>query len=74
MFNLIHFFPKLQTFTGAPEFKGSHEQANARYEKSLTWLWLSHASYLTFIGIPQATNLINMQPERAWGYDYRALS
>jgi hypothetical protein len=28
---------------------------------------LSHASYPTFIGAPQAKNLINMQPERTWG-------
>jgi len=67
MFNLIHFFPKLQPFPGAPEFKGTPEQANARYEKGLIWLWLSHASYPTFIGAPQARNLINMQPERTWG-------
>jgi hypothetical protein len=67
MFNLIHFFPKLQPFPGAPEFKGTPEQANAYYEKSLIWLWLSHASYPTFIGAPQAKNLINMQPERTWG-------
>ena len=67
MFNLIHFFPKLQTFPGAPEFKGTPEQANAHYEKSLIWLWLSHASYPTFIGAPQAKNLITMQPERTWG-------
>lgn len=67
MFNLIHFFPKLQPFPGAPEFKGTPEQANARYEKSLIWLWLSHASYPTFIGAPQARNLINIEPERTWG-------
>src|SRR5438045_9253365 len=67
MFNLIHFFPKLQTFPGAPEFKGTSEQANAHYEKSLIRLWLRHASYTTFIGAPQAKNLINMQPERTWG-------
>ena len=67
MFNLIHFFPRLQPFPGAPEFKGTPEQANARYEKSLIWLWLSHASYPTFIGAPQARNLINIQPERTWG-------
>jgi len=66
MFNLIHFFTKLQTFPGAPEFEGTPEQANARYEKSLMWLWLSHASYPTFIGAPQAKNLINIQPERTW--------
>jgi len=67
MFNLMHFFPKLQPFPGAPEFNGTPEQANAHYEKSLTWLWLSHASYPTFIGVPQARNLIDMQPERTWG-------
>jgi len=67
MFNLIHFFPRVQTFPGAPEFKGTPEEANAHYERSLIWLWLSHASYPTFIGTPQANNLINMQPERAWG-------
>ncbi|HEX3620440.1 MAG TPA: hypothetical protein VHU16_08710 [Candidatus Udaeobacter sp.] len=67
MFNLIHFFPTLQPFPGAPDFKGTPEQANAHYEKSLIWLWLSHASYPTFIGVPQAKNLINIQPERTWG-------
>ena len=66
MFNLIHFFPKLQTFPNAPEFKGTPEQANVHYEKSLMWLWLTHASYPTFIGVPQVRNLINMQPERTW--------
>jgi hypothetical protein len=67
MFNLIHFFPRVQTFPGAPEFKGTPEEANAHYEKSLMWLWLSHASYPMFIGVPHARNLINIQPERTWG-------
>ena len=64
MFNLIHFFPKVRMFPGAPEFKGTPEEANAYYEKSITWLWLSHAAYPLFGGAPQARNLINMQPER----------
>ena len=67
MFNLMHFFTRVQTFPGAPEFKGTPEEANARYEKGLIWLWLSHASYPTFIGVPQAQNLLNIQPERTWG-------
>jgi len=66
LFNLIHFLPRLQMFPGAPEFTGTPEQANAHYEKGLVWLWLSHASYPTFIGAPQARNLIDMQPERTW--------
>jgi hypothetical protein len=67
MFNLMHFFSHLQMFPGAPEFKGTPREANAHYEKSLIWLWLSHASYPTFIGAPQAGNLLNIQPERTWG-------
>src|SRR5262245_58739677 len=54
MFNLIQFFPRVQLFPGAPDFKGTSEQANRHYEKGLIWLWLSHASYPTFIGAPQA--------------------
>jgi hypothetical protein len=67
MFNLMYFFSRVQMFPGAPDFKGTPEEANAHYEKSLIWLWLSHASYPTFIGAPQTRNLINMQPERTWG-------
>jgi hypothetical protein len=67
MFNLMHFFARVQTFPDAPQFNGTPEEANAHYEKSLVWLWLSHASYPISIGAPQAKNLINMQPERIWG-------
>jgi hypothetical protein len=56
----------LRTFAGAPDFKGTPEESNAHYEKGVTWLWLSHASYPTFNGPAQTTNLINMQPERTW--------
>jgi hypothetical protein len=45
MLNLIRFYPQLHTFGGAPEFKGTPEEANAYYEKSITSLWLSHAAY-----------------------------
>jgi hypothetical protein len=67
MVNLIHFFPELRTFPGAPAFQGTPEESNAFYEKSITWLWLSHASYPIFGGSTQHKNLINMQPERTWG-------
>ena len=67
MFNLIRFFPELRTFPGAPEFKGTPKEANAYYEKSITWLWLSHAAYPIFSGTAQAKNLINIDPERQWG-------
>jgi hypothetical protein len=67
MFNLIHFFPQLRALPGAPEFKGTPQDANAYYEKSIRSLWLSRAAYLIFSGVPQANNLITMQPERTWG-------
>ena len=67
MVNLIHFLRQLRTFPGAPEFKGTPQEANAYYEKSIMWLWLRHAAYPIFSGVPQAKNLINMQPERTWG-------
>jgi hypothetical protein len=67
MFNLIHFLPQFRTFPGAPEFKGTPQEANAYYEKGIRWLWLRHAAYPIFSGVPQARNLINMQPERTWG-------
>ena len=67
MLNLIHFLPQFRTFPGAPEFRGTPQEANAYYERSIMWLWLRHAAYPIFSGVPQARNLINMQPERTWG-------
>jgi hypothetical protein len=67
MFNLIHFLPQLRTFAGAPDFRGTPQEANAYYEKRIMWLWLRHAAYPIFSGVPQAKNLLNMQPERTWG-------
>jgi hypothetical protein len=67
MFNLIHFFPQLRTFPGAPEFHGTPQESNVYYMKRIKWQWLSHAAYPIFDGVPQAENLINIQPERTWG-------
>ena len=66
MLNIISFFKGLHSFPGAPEFKGTPQEANAYYEKAIASLWLSHAAYPTFAGIPQARNLVNIQPEREW--------
>jgi hypothetical protein len=66
MLNLISFFKELRSFPGAPRFKGTPREANAYYEKAITSLWLSHAAYPTFSGIPQARNIVNIQPEREW--------
>ncbi|MBV8330145.1 MAG: hypothetical protein JOZ61_06735 [Verrucomicrobia bacterium] len=60
-------YPQLRTFAGAPEFKGTPEEANAYYEKSISSLWLSHAAYPIFAGASQTKNLINFHPETEWG-------
>jgi hypothetical protein len=67
MLNMISFFKTLHKLPGAPEFKGTPQEANMYYEKAITPLWLSHAAYPTFAGVPQAKNLVNIQPEREWG-------
>src|SRR5204862_6232641 len=54
------------TLPGASEFNGTLEDDNAHYERSLIWLSLCYASYPTFIGVPQAQNLLNIRPERTW--------
>ena len=56
-----------ELFPAPREFKGTPQEANAYYEKGIRWLWLRHAAYPIFSGVPQARNLINMQPERTWG-------
>ncbi len=66
MLNIISFLKELHSFPGAPEFKGTPQEANAYYEKAITSLWLSHAAYPTFAGVPQAKNLVSIQPEREW--------
>jgi hypothetical protein len=66
MVNLMHFLPQFRTFPGAPEFKGTPREANAYYEKGIKWLWLRRAAYPIFSGVPQARNLIHIQPERTW--------
>lgn len=68
MFNMIHFFPELRTFPGAPTWDGTPAEANKHYEDSITALWLSHASYPIFNGSAQSQNLINMVPERGWDH------
>jgi hypothetical protein len=64
MLNMIRFFPELRRWEGAPEFDGTPEEANAYYEKSLTKLWLKHASYPMVGGKVEGQNLIATQPDQ----------
>jgi hypothetical protein len=66
MFNLIHYFPELRKFPGAPDFKGTPYECNVHYMKSLKALWLSHAAYPKLNGVTQSESLISIRPERTW--------
>jgi hypothetical protein len=66
MFNLIRYFPELRKFPGAPDFKGTPQECNAHYMKSLKPLWLSHAAYPRLNGVTQSESFISIQPERTW--------
>jgi|GraSoiStandDraft_57_1057295.scaffolds.fasta_scaffold28499_3 hypothetical protein len=66
MFNLIHYFPELRKFPGAPDFKGTPQECNVHYMKSLKTLWLSHAAYPRLNGFTQSESFLSIQPERTW--------
>jgi hypothetical protein len=51
-------------FPGAPDFKGTPQECNAHYMKSLKPLWLSHAAYPRLNGVTQSETFISIQPER----------
>jgi hypothetical protein len=65
MLNMIRFFPELRPFSGAPEFQGTPEESNAYYEKSLTTLWLTNASYPRRGGTAQGPNLVTTHQDDA---------
>ena len=63
MLNMIRFFDELHPFPGAPKFDGTPEESNAYYEKSLTKLWLTNASYPRLGGRAQGPSLVGTHPE-----------
>jgi len=64
MLNMIRYFDENKRWPGAPEFQGTPEEANEYYEKSVTPLWLKHASYPIVGGKAQGQNLIQTLPDQ----------
>jgi hypothetical protein len=62
MLNLIRFHPQLHRFPGAPDFQGTPEQANAFYERRISFLWLGNASYPVVVGRAQGKDLLPAPP------------
>lgn len=53
MLNLMRNYPEIRRLPGAPEFKGTPEEANRYYEKHAVPLLLKSGGYPIFTGIPQ---------------------
>lgn len=53
MLNLMRNYPEIRRLPGAPDFKGTPEEANRYYEKHAVPLLLKSGGYPIFTGIPQ---------------------
>lgn len=53
MLNLMRNYPEIRRLPGAPDFKGTPEEANRYYEKHAVPLLLKSGGYPIFAGIPQ---------------------
>jgi hypothetical protein len=57
MLNLMRYYPELRPVPGAPEFKGTPEQANAFYERSVMGLLFKRGGYPLVGGSAQGKDL-----------------
>lgn len=62
--NLIRYYPENRTWPGAPEFKGTPEEANAYYEKNVVGLLLKKAGYPMVGGKVQGQSLMKTLPDQ----------
>jgi hypothetical protein len=62
MLNLMRYYSELRRFPGAPEFKGSPEESNARYEMAARFMLLKLGGFPLFAGTPQGKNLLEHDP------------
>jgi uncharacterized protein (DUF1330 family) len=60
---LMRYYDQLRTFPGAPDFQGTPEQSNARYEKSMPRLLLKIGGYPMVGGSTQGKNLMTYEPD-----------
>lgn len=63
MLNLLRYYDQLRLYPGAPEIRGTPQQANAFYEKNVTALALKAGDFPIFIGSAQGNNLVGREPD-----------
>jgi hypothetical protein len=62
MLNLMRYFPELRRLPNAPEFKGTPQESNARYEAAAKSMLLKIGGYPMYAGTPQGKNLMEHNP------------
>ena len=68
MLNLMRYYRETRSFLGAPDFQGTPEQANARYEKGVAMLLFKRAGYPVVGGKVQGRSLLQVPADvDNWG-------
>jgi hypothetical protein len=62
MLNLMRYYPELRRLPGAPEFQGTPQESNARYEAAVRPMVLKIGGYPLYAGTPQGKNLVEHDP------------
>jgi hypothetical protein len=62
MLNLMRYYPELHPLPNAPEFKGTPQESNARYEKATAPMLLKIGGYPLFAGTPHGKNILAHDP------------
>jgi hypothetical protein len=62
MLNLMRYYAELRRFPNAPDFKGTPQESNARYEAAVKSMLLRLGGYPLFAGTAHGKNLIEHDP------------
>jgi hypothetical protein len=62
MLNLMRYYPELRRLPSGPEFTGTPQESNARYEAAAKSLLLKLGGYPLYAGTPQGKNIIEHDP------------
>ena len=62
MLNLMRYHPELNRFAGSPEFNGTPQESNQRYEDAAMPMLIRIGGYPLYAGTPHGGNLMAFQP------------
>src|SRR5262249_19961482 len=63
MLNLMRYCSELRQLPSAPEFRGTPEESNARYEAAVQSMLLKLGGYPLYAGTPQGKNIVEHDPD-----------